>query len=173
MTAWLPVTGRLVSLLPQLAFELLPESRRVQLYALAGIGAAHVRQRYFAASPFSASLAEPVEFTRSSLTVAVSYGGGVMVQISSRLAVGADVRSLHVFDEPAAADRFITPAGTLAPFESAHASAGDSDARVSSQPRPRECHRDRTRAAGPSHLARSSSPPLPSELTRTHDGARV
>jgi hypothetical protein len=108
-----PVTGRMVSLLPQLVFELLPGSRRVRAYARAGMGTAHVRQRYFSASPFSASLAGPVEFTRSSLTAALCYGGGVMVQVSSRLAVGADLRSLHVFDEPADPDRFITPAGTL------------------------------------------------------------
>jgi len=109
----LPVTGRTVSLLPQLAFELLPESRRVHAYAQAGIGAAHVRQRYFLGPSFSGSLAEPAEFTRSSLTVALSYGGGVTMQISRRLGVGADVRLLHLLDEQADADRFITPSGTL------------------------------------------------------------
>jgi hypothetical protein len=56
---------------------------------------------------------EPVELTRSKVTAALSIGGGAEVQISSRLAVGADVRSLHVFDENAKADRFIMPSGVL------------------------------------------------------------
>jgi hypothetical protein len=36
-----------------------------------------------------------------------------MVQVSRRLAVGADVRSLHLLDEAANPGRFITPAGAL------------------------------------------------------------
>jgi hypothetical protein len=54
-----------------------------------------------------------VELTRSSLVVATSFGGGATFQISRRLAVGADVRSLQLFDDEATADRFITPSGVL------------------------------------------------------------
>lgn len=109
----LPVTGRTVSLVPHLAVDLLPRLRRIRVYAQIGIGAGHVRQRYFLSTPPTGSVAERVEFTRSSLTVALSYGGSVTTQISRRLAVGADVRSLHLFDERAKVDRFITPSGTL------------------------------------------------------------
>jgi hypothetical protein len=108
----LPVTGRTVSLVPHLALELLPPSRAVQAYVVAGAGAGHVRQRYF--SFISAgSGAERVELTRSSLTLALSFGGGATVQVSRRLAIGADVRSLHLLDEAANPDRFITPSGAL------------------------------------------------------------
>jgi hypothetical protein len=104
----LPVTGRTISLVPHVVFEVLPASSRVHAYALAGAGAGHVRQRYFTTPP-----AGGVELTRSSLTAAVSFGGGVSIRISPRFAVGADVRSLHLFDDDPAIGQFITPAGTL------------------------------------------------------------
>jgi hypothetical protein len=107
----LPVTGRTVSLVPHLALELTPPSRAIRAYVEAGVGAGHVRQRYF--SPVFASGAERVEFTRSRLTLAISFGGGATVQVRRRLAVGVDVRSLHLLDEAANPDRFITPAGAL------------------------------------------------------------
>ena len=108
----LPVTGRTVSLVPHLALELLPPSGAIRAYVVAGVGAGHVRQRYFS-SGSSGSGAERVEFTRSSLTLALSFGGGATVQVSRRLAIGADVRSLHLLDEAANLERFITPSGAL------------------------------------------------------------
>ena len=108
----LPVTGRTVSLVPHLAFELLPPSGAIRAYVVAGVGAGHVRQRYFG-SVSAGSGAERVEFTRSSLTLALSFGGGATVQVSRRLAIGADVRSLHLLDEAANLERFITPSGAL------------------------------------------------------------
>jgi hypothetical protein len=48
-----------------------------------------------------------VERTRSKVTPAFSFGGGLTVPLSHRLAVGVDVRSLHLRDEKANADRFI------------------------------------------------------------------
>lgn len=105
-----PVTGRTVSLIPHLLFELLPVSRRLRAYAHMGVGAGHVRQRYFFGPPLTG---EPVEFTRSQPAAAFSFGGGVTVRISRRLAMGADVRSLHLLDEEATADRFIRPSGAL------------------------------------------------------------
>jgi hypothetical protein len=108
----LPVTGRTVSLIPHLALELLPPSRAIRAYVEAGVGAGHVRQRYFS-SVSAGSGAERVELTRSSLTLALSFGGGATVQVSRRLAIGADVRSLHLLDEAANLARFITPSGAL------------------------------------------------------------
>jgi opacity protein-like surface antigen len=108
----LPVTGRTVSLVPHLALELLPPSGAIRAYVVAGVGAGHVRQRYFS-SVSAGSGAERVEFTRSSLTLALSFGGGATVQVSRRLAIGADVRSLHLLDEAANLERFITPSGAL------------------------------------------------------------
>ncbi len=108
----LPVTGRTVSFVPHLVVELLPLSHRLRVYAQAGVGAGHVRQRYFVGTPSSSPI-EPVELTRSNVVAAFSFGGGATVQISRRLAVGADVRSLHLLDEEATADRFITPSGML------------------------------------------------------------
>jgi hypothetical protein len=107
----LPVTGRTVSLVPHLAIELVPPSRRRRVYAQAGAGAGHVRQRYFTTP--STSGADGVELTRSSVTVALSVGAGAMVRISRRFALGADVRSLHLFDEAAPVERFISPSGRL------------------------------------------------------------
>lgn len=109
----LPVTGRTVSLVPHLLIELLPVSRRLRAYAQAGVGGGHVRQRYFFGPPLTDSLGELVEFTRSNPAVAFSLGGGVTVQITRRLAMGADVRSLHLLDEEATTDRFIMPSGAL------------------------------------------------------------
>jgi hypothetical protein len=109
----LPVTGRTVSLVPHLLIELFPASSRLSVYAQAGVGGGHVRQRYFLGPPLVSSFAEPVEFTRSKIVVAFSFGGGVAVQLSRRLAVGADVRSLHLLDEQAKAGRFIMPSGAL------------------------------------------------------------
>jgi hypothetical protein len=109
----IPVTGRTVSLIPHLALEILSPAGAVRAYVVAGLGAGHVRQRYFDLSVPAASDAERVEFTRSSLTVALSFGGGATVQVSRRLAIGADVRSLHLLDEAANLDRFITPSGAL------------------------------------------------------------
>lgn len=106
----LPVTGRTVSLVPHLAIDLPGPPSRLRVYILGGVGAGHVRQRYVD------TLLYPVErreSTRSSLVAAVSFGGGAAVKISRRLAVGADVRSLHLLDEEAPPQRFIVPAGTL------------------------------------------------------------
>lgn len=108
----LPVTGRTVSLVPHLTIELLPPSARVRAYAQAGAGAGHVRQRYFT-TPFAEGAAGRVELTRSSVTLALSFGAGAAVRFSRRFAIGADVRSLHLFDDAARLDRFITPAGRL------------------------------------------------------------
>ena len=103
----LPVTGRTVTLVPHLVLELLPRSSRLRVYAQAGIGAGHVRQRY------TFTFGPPVEFTRSNLTAALSAGGGLAFRIVPRLTVGADVRSLHVLDDEANPDQFITPSGVL------------------------------------------------------------
>jgi hypothetical protein len=108
-----PVTGRTVSLVPHLVVDLLPEPRRLGAYVQFGAGAGHVRQRYFSGLPFPGGLSQRVELTRSSLTIAVSFGGGATVQLSRRLGVGIDVRSLHLRDDPASVERFIVPSGTL------------------------------------------------------------
>jgi hypothetical protein len=108
----LPVTGRTISLIPHVVIQLLPVSRRIRAYALAGAGAGHVRQRYFTTPPTDRGEGG-VELTRSSLTLAISFGGGASVPVSRRFAVGVDVRSLHLFDNEATIGQFITPAGTL------------------------------------------------------------
>lgn len=108
----LSVTGRTLSLVPHVTIDLLPGSRRLRAYTLAGVGAGHVRQRYFD-PPLTSGDTRPVEFTRSNLTVAVSFGGGVAVQISRRVAVGADVRSLHLLDEEASTEHFMMPSSAL------------------------------------------------------------
>jgi hypothetical protein len=107
-----PVTGRTVSLVPYLVVELLPPSSRWRVHVLAGVGAGHVRQRYLLDPPFTGAVT-PVEFTRSSLTAAFSFGGGATARIAPRLSFGVDVRSLHLRDDDARPERFITPAGTL------------------------------------------------------------
>jgi hypothetical protein len=109
----LPVTGRTVSLVPHLVFDLVPASRRLQAYVQAGVGAGHIRQRYFFGPPVLASIPESPELTRSKAVLAFSAGGGAGFRLSRRLALSADVRSLHLFDEAAVAERFITPSGTL------------------------------------------------------------
>jgi opacity protein-like surface antigen len=105
----LPVTGRTVALVPQLTVDLLPAHLRVRAYLQAGAGAGHVRQRYWVPRPDP----DAVEFTRSNLTAALAYGGGVDARVSRRLAVGADVRWLQMLDDEPGDDPFITPAGTL------------------------------------------------------------
>jgi hypothetical protein len=104
-----PVTGRTVSLVPHLTIELTPTSGWMRVYLQAGAGVGHVRQRWW----FPARGAGGVEFTRSSLVAAVSYGGGVAARAARRLEVGADGRWLHLFDDPPSPDRLITPAGNL------------------------------------------------------------
>jgi opacity protein-like surface antigen len=106
-----PVTGRTLSLVPQLAIRLMPASSRVQLYALAGAGVGHIRQRYFLTPP--STDADRPELTRSSLAPALSVGGGAAVSVTRRLAVGVDLRSLHLRDDEGEKARFIMPAGWL------------------------------------------------------------
>jgi hypothetical protein len=110
---WIPVTGRTVSLVPHLQIELLPPSSGTRAYALVGLGAGHVRQRYVFGPPLTGTLPEPVEFTRSRLTVALSYGGGITLPIWQRVSAGADVRLLHLFDQDPNPAWFIMPAGAL------------------------------------------------------------
>ena len=108
----LPVTGRTLSLVPHLTVQLMPASTRVQLYALAGVGLGHIRQRYFLV-PSSFDGDRP-EFTRSKLTPAVSFGGGATLDVTRRFAVGVDLRSLRLRDDEGEQARFITPAGWIA-----------------------------------------------------------
>jgi len=107
----LPVTGRTLSLVPHLTVQLMPASARVQLYTLAGLGLGHVRQRYFLV-PSGAGADRP-ELTRSKLTPAVSFGGGVTFDVTRRFAAGIDMRSLHLEDDEGEEGRFITPAGWI------------------------------------------------------------
>ncbi len=108
----LPVTGRTVSLMPFLSMDLSPATWRLQTYVHGGIGVGHLRQRYFLGPPLTGSDA-PVEFTRSKVAVAWSYGGGAIMPITSRLALGADVRVLQLHDEEPSHERFITPSGLI------------------------------------------------------------
>ena len=105
----LPVTGRTVSLVPHLRTELLGARHQVRVHVQAGIGAGHVRQRWFD----SPSPQSPIEYTRSSLTTALSLGGGIVLPVSDRVSIGAELRSLHLFDKDATPDRAIEPAGRL------------------------------------------------------------
>jgi opacity protein-like surface antigen len=105
-----PVTGRTVALTTNLMVDLPSAWRRVRPYVLGGVGAGHLRQRYF---PGGATGSEGPELTRSKMALAFSVGGGAEVQITRRLAVGADVRWAHLLDEEATPDRFIVPAGTI------------------------------------------------------------
>ena len=107
----LPVTGRTLSLVPHLAIELLPRPGRVRAYVVAGAGAGHIQQRYAVVPGLIGT--KHVEFTRSNLTAALSFGGGAALQVTRRFAIGADVRSLHLFDDAVDQDRHITPAGAL------------------------------------------------------------
>jgi opacity protein-like surface antigen len=113
----LPVKGRTLSLVPHLVLE--PTTwERVHPYAVAGVGMAHLRQRYTVGSvgvggQDADTLVVPAEFTRSKRALALSVGAGVEVQVTRRLALGVDVRSRHLLDEEARFDRFIVPAGTL------------------------------------------------------------
>jgi opacity protein-like surface antigen len=112
-----PVKGRTLSLIPHVVVEP-PIGLRVRPYLLAGVGLAHLRQRYIpgpgtVGGQLPQTLVVPVEFTRSKKTAALSAGGGVEVRISRRLAVGVDIRSRHLFDDEPKPDRFIVPAGTL------------------------------------------------------------
>jgi opacity protein-like surface antigen len=117
----MPVKGRTVALLASARLAS-PVWRRVRVYALAGAGAAHVRQRHASApqaggattgSAPAGQVVVPIELTRSNLAPAFSGGGGVQVDLSPRCVIGVDVRSLHVRDEEATPARFIVPAGTL------------------------------------------------------------
>jgi hypothetical protein len=107
----LPVVGRAVSLVPHLTIQMTPAAARVRLYALGGLGLGHIRQRYFLL-PAGVDGDRP-ELTRSSLTSAVSFGGGVTFSVTRRIAVGADLRSLHLRDAEGEEARFITPAGWI------------------------------------------------------------
>ncbi len=107
-----PVTGRTVSFVPHVVVELLPQSNRLRVYAQAGVGVGHVRQRYFLSEPPTNENPEG-ELTRSNVVAAFSFGGGAMIAMSRRSGIGVDVRSLHVLDEEAPAGRFITPDGML------------------------------------------------------------
>jgi hypothetical protein len=106
----IPVTGRTLALVPQLSIQLLPASRRVRVYLQAGVGAGHVRQRYFLGPPFAGTVTER---TRSNVTLAVASGGGLTIQISRRMALASDVRALHLLDAAASPEQFIVPSGTL------------------------------------------------------------
>ncbi len=108
----LPVTGRTLALVPQLTLALLPPRHRVRAYVQAGAGAGHVRQRYW----FPRQAPDAVEHTRSKLTAAIAYGGGVDVAVSRSFAIGADARWLSLFDDAARVERFITPDGALTTF---------------------------------------------------------
>jgi hypothetical protein len=103
----IPVIGRTVSLQPHVVFDLPSPWSRVRTYAVAGAGITHLRQWY------AISDSPRVERKRSKIAPAVSFGGGVAVQIARRAALGADVRSVRLFDDEATADRFIVPAGAI------------------------------------------------------------
>ena len=107
----LPVTGRTLSLVPQLTVQLMPASARVQFYTLAGAGLGHIRQRYFLVPSVPGT--DRPEFTRSKLTPAVSFGAGATFDVTRRFAAGIDIRSLHLEDDEGEEARFITPAGWI------------------------------------------------------------
>jgi hypothetical protein len=106
-----PVTGRTVSIVPHIVFELAPPGSRARVYVQAGAGIGHVRQRYFTA-PIETGRPS-VEMTRSSRVVAVSVGGGASMRVTRQLALGVDVRVLSLLDEESPPERFIQPSGTL------------------------------------------------------------
>jgi hypothetical protein len=107
----LPVVGRTVSLLPHLMIRLTPASARIRLYGLGGVGLGHIRQRYDLV-PESIG-ADRKELTRSNLAPAVSFGAGATFDVTRRIAVGGDLRSLHLRDDEGEEARFITPAGWI------------------------------------------------------------
>lgn len=111
--AQVPVTGRTVSLVPHARIELGPVRGPLRVYAVAGVGAGQVRQRYVIGPATVQGADTAVEFTRSSVVGALSFGGGMSVALTTRLLLGADVRSLHLFDEEPAEDRRILPGGRL------------------------------------------------------------
>lgn len=110
----LPVTGRTVALIPHLVVDLGQAGGRVRPYVAAGVGVAHLRQRYFGASVDRVGIAVvPSEFTRSAVVPALSAGGGLVVRLAQRVGIGLDARVLALLDEEPAASRFIVPGGTL------------------------------------------------------------
>jgi hypothetical protein len=107
----LPVVGRTVSLVPHLTIRLTPASPHLRLYALGGVGLGHIRQRYYLLpAPFGA---DRPELTRSNLATAMSFGAGGTFDVTRRIAVGGDVRSLHLRDAEGEETRSITPAGWI------------------------------------------------------------
>jgi hypothetical protein len=107
----LPVVGRTVSLVPHLTIRLTPASAHLRMYALGGVGVGHMRQRYFLL-PAGVGGDRP-ELTRSSLTSAMSFGAGATFDVTRRIAVGGDLRSLHLQDGEGEEAQFITPAGWI------------------------------------------------------------
>jgi hypothetical protein len=107
----LPVTGRSVSLVPELTLDLFPRTRRVRAYVRAGAGAGHVRQRWWFPAPPAVN-PRAIEFTRSSLVAAFASGAGIGARLSSRFGLDAGVRWLVLFDEAGTGDS-ITPSGRL------------------------------------------------------------
>jgi hypothetical protein len=107
----LPVVGRTVSLVPHLTIRLTPASAHVRLYALGGVGLGHIRQRYYLVPGFVG--ADRPELTRSKLAPAMSFGAGATLDVTPRIAIGCDLRSLHLRDDEGEEARFITPAGWI------------------------------------------------------------
>ena len=108
-----PVTGRTVALTANLVVDLPTTWSRLRPYLVAGVGVAHLRQRYWIGGAATGAFVVPTEFTRSKVAPALSVGAGVDVRFGRRIAVGVDVRSAHVFDAEADPDRFIEPAGAI------------------------------------------------------------
>ncbi|HEU4890701.1 MAG TPA: hypothetical protein VFT47_04075 [Vicinamibacterales bacterium] len=106
-----PVVGRTVSLVPQLTIRLTPASAHVRMYAVGGVGLGHIRQRYYLVPEFVGG--DRPELTRSKLAPAMSFGAGATLDITRRIAVGCDLRSLHLRDDEGEEARFIIPAGWI------------------------------------------------------------
>ena len=106
-----PVVGRTVSLVPHLTIRLTPASAHMRLYALGGVGLGHIRQRYYLVPP--SFDADRSELTRSNLAPAMSFGAGAAFDVTRRIAIGGDLRSLHLRDDDGEEARFITPAGWI------------------------------------------------------------
>lgn len=111
----IPVTGRTVMLIPHLVFDLASPAKRVRPYVVAGVGFGHLRQWYDVNVNAGGGGGEggEVQRKRSKHAAALSFGGGIAVQASRRVALGVDVRSVRLFDDEASPERFIEPAGTL------------------------------------------------------------